>query len=129
MTQEIAISDSYGGTTPSKKVLKEIHDSVDDEFVWIEDIHPVVGFEDGERILADETIESYKCEDIPRDHPVLVEAIRELEKTGWKVVEIPDDVEWIVDEYDGKEWVAEQHETWPDQWEYGNRPTGPNQIE
>ena len=35
---------------------------------------------------------------------------------GWaaelKVVEIPDDVEWDVDEYDGLEWVAERHRTW-----------------
>jgi len=28
------------------------------------------------------------------------------------IVEIPDDVEWEVDEYDGKEWVAEIHRTW-----------------
>ena len=29
-----------------------------------------------------------------------------------KVVEIPDDVEWEVEEYDGLEWVAEKHRTW-----------------
>jgi len=29
-----------------------------------------------------------------------------------KIVEVPDDVEWEVDEYDGKEWVAEKHRTW-----------------
>lgn len=29
-----------------------------------------------------------------------------------KVVEIPDDVQWIVEEYDGAEWVAEKHRTW-----------------
>ena len=28
------------------------------------------------------------------------------------IVEIPDDVQWEVDEYDGKEWVAEVHRTW-----------------
>lgn len=30
-----------------------------------------------------------------------------------KVVEIPDDVEWEINEYDGVEWVAEKHRTWP----------------
>ena len=29
-----------------------------------------------------------------------------------KVIEIPDDVEWYVEEYDGLEWVAEVHRTW-----------------
>ena len=29
-----------------------------------------------------------------------------------KVVEIPDDVEWTIEEYDGSEWVAEKHRTW-----------------
>jgi hypothetical protein len=29
-----------------------------------------------------------------------------------KVVEIPDDVDWYVKEYDGIEWVAEKHRTW-----------------
>jgi hypothetical protein len=29
-----------------------------------------------------------------------------------KVVEIPEDVEYTVEEYDGIEWVAEVHRTW-----------------
>ena len=29
-----------------------------------------------------------------------------------KVVEIPDDVEWKIEDYDGVEWVAEVHRTW-----------------
>jgi hypothetical protein len=29
-----------------------------------------------------------------------------------KVVEIPDGVEWVVEEYYGTEWVAEKHRTW-----------------
>ena len=29
-----------------------------------------------------------------------------------KMVEIPDDVEWEIADYDGKEWVAEKHRTW-----------------
>jgi hypothetical protein len=35
---------------------------------------------------------------------------------GWAselaIVEIPDDVEWSIEEYDGNEWVAEKHRTW-----------------
>lgn len=36
---------------------------------------------------------------------------------GWAsditIVEIPDDVEWHISEYDGMEHVAENHRTWP----------------
>ena len=29
-----------------------------------------------------------------------------------KVVEIPDGVDWMLQEYDGSEWIAEVHRTW-----------------
>lgn len=32
-----------------------------------------------------------------------------------KIIEIPDDVEWGIEEYDGREWVAEKHRTWGDE--------------
>jgi hypothetical protein len=56
--------------------------------------------------------------DILRNDPALVQVVEEMgeEANGdfahLKVVEIPDDVEWTIDEYDGLEWVAEQHRTW-----------------
>lgn len=56
---------------------------------------------------------------IPRDCPILVGMIEELGSASvsgvyadLRIVEIPDDVSWEVDEYDGLEWVAEQHRTW-----------------
>lgn len=56
--------------------------------------------------------------DIPRDDPFLVQTVLELgEKSHGshaelKVVEVPGDVDWVIDEYDGREWVAEVHRTW-----------------
>ena len=54
--------------------------------------------------------------DLPRDCPVLVSMVESGKVNGvfsdLKVVEIPDDVEWQIDEYDGNEWVAEKHRTW-----------------
>lgn len=53
-----------------------------------------------------------------RTDPNLIQAIEELgnEASGsfsvLKIVEIPDDVEWVIEEYDGMEWVAEVHRTW-----------------
>jgi len=54
--------------------------------------------------------------DIPRDCPVLVEMVEgggvDSNYSSLKVVEIPDDVEWYIEEYDGLEHVAERHRTW-----------------
>ena len=56
--------------------------------------------------------------DIARDDPALVLMIEELgEKANGrfaklKIVEIPDDVDWYIEEYDGSEHVAEKHRTW-----------------
>ena len=56
--------------------------------------------------------------DIPRDCPVLVAMVEEQgtaingNYSELKVVEIPDDVNWYIAEYDGMEHVAERHRTW-----------------
>jgi len=55
---------------------------------------------------------------IPRDDPALVSVVNQLADKAndahaeLKVVEIPADVKWQIDEEDGKEWVAERHRTW-----------------
>lgn len=56
--------------------------------------------------------------DIPRDDEQLIQVIEEMgadaedKYAALKIVEIPDDVEWEIDEYDGAEWVSEKHRTW-----------------
>lgn len=53
-----------------------------------------------------------------RTDPDLIKVIEELgeEANGscadLEIVEIPDDVEWEIDEYDGRERIAEKHRTW-----------------
>ena len=60
----------------------------------------------------------YPSKDIPRDCPVLIALVEEMGERAnscysrLAVVEIPDDVEWQIEEYDGTEWVAEKHRTW-----------------
>jgi hypothetical protein len=55
---------------------------------------------------------------IARDDPVLVGLVRELgreangEHARLKVVRIPADVDWQIEDYDGKEWISEQQRTW-----------------
>ena len=56
--------------------------------------------------------------DLNRSDPDLVAVVEEIGKpasgrhANLKVVEVPDDVEWVVEEYDGMEWVSETHRTW-----------------
>jgi hypothetical protein len=56
--------------------------------------------------------------DIARNDPILVQVVEEMgEKvnsvySSLKVVDIPDDIEWQIEEYDGWEHVAEKHRTW-----------------
>lgn len=59
------------------------------------------------------------CREIPRNSDLLVKVVEELgtaaagECAKLSIIVIPDDVEWIVEEYDGWEWIAEVHRTWP----------------
>ncbi len=60
----------------------------------------------------------FYASDIARDDTDLVTVVEEMGEEACgsyaclKVVEIPDGVEWQIDEYDGLEWVAEAHRTW-----------------
>lgn len=62
--------------------------------------------------------EEWYYRNIPRDDTALVQVIEELgsEANGaysnLRVVDVPDEVNWYVEEYDGMEWVAESHRTW-----------------
>ncbi len=55
---------------------------------------------------------------VDRNDPHLVRVVEELrcdangEFSRLKVVDIPDGVDWEVQDYDGDEWVAEVHRTW-----------------
>lgn len=57
--------------------------------------------------------------DEDRANPKLVQCVLALGKDAngqhaeLTVIDIPDDVEWTIQDYDGAEWVAEKHRTWP----------------
>ena len=60
----------------------------------------------------------FEDREIPRNDPALVEVVEKLGEAAYgfaanlKIVEIPEDVDWYVEENDGREWVAEKHRTW-----------------
>lgn len=65
---------------------------------------------------TNETYLSYY--DIKRDDPILVQVVEELGDLAsgrfskLKVVEIPDGINWEIDDYDGVESIHEIHRTW-----------------
>jgi hypothetical protein len=56
--------------------------------------------------------------DIPRNDAALIRVVEELGDAAngacadLKIVEVPNEVDWYVEEYDGNDWVAERHRTW-----------------
>ena len=60
----------------------------------------------------------FEDREIPRNDPDLVSVVEDLGESAngfaatLKIVEIPEDVDWYVEENDGREWVAEKHRTW-----------------
>ena len=54
-----------------------------------------------------------------RSDPILVGVVEELGERASDfgsellVVEIPDGIDWQIENYDGWEWIAEAHRTWP----------------
>lgn len=56
--------------------------------------------------------------DICRHDEHLIDVIQKLGEDAdgphaeLKIIEIPDGVDYIIEEYDGAEWVAERHRTW-----------------
>ena len=72
--------------------------------------------------LSQKTVDLLKLEDshdwIERDDPGLVKVVEALGKRAnsrcakLRIVEIPADVEWQIEDHKGIEYIAEKHRTW-----------------
>lgn len=69
-----------------------------------------------EELYADDTYFYYG--DLERTDPLLVQVVEELgsDANGWAaaltIVDIPDDISWEIDDYDGIETIHESHRSW-----------------
>ena len=113
---KIVINADYGGFGLSDEAIREygkrkglnLIEEAPDRFGFV---HFFIGEKSDDTLLWDS--------DIDRNDPVLVEIVEALtpQKAGsrfacLKVVEIPDGVEWELNDYDGMEHIAEVHRTW-----------------
>jgi len=71
-----------------------------------------------DNISKKELNDNYYSKSPQRDDPDLIKVIEELgdeadgTSANLKIVEIPDGVKWVIDEYDGWESVEEEHRSW-----------------
>lgn len=99
---------------PYKKVTFEEAQASENKFMF----GPRVLTEDAGEQATVLNVEFYYSGDIKRDDPLLVQVVEELGEeasarfAALEVVEIPDDVDWEIVEYDGMEHIAETHRTW-----------------
>ncbi len=56
--------------------------------------------------------------EIERDDPILIQVVDKFGEAAngscakLRIIEIPEEIDWQVEEYDGMEWVAQKHQTW-----------------
>ncbi len=89
---KIVINTCYGGFGISDEALKRYNDITGKDIEWYGDLE--------------------------RDDVTLIKLVEEMGAavndtfSNLKIVEIPNTVYWEIEEYDGKEWVAEKHRVW-----------------
>jgi hypothetical protein len=118
--RKVAINRCFGGFGLSDEAFEKLLARKNVAFDKVESDSALLGthyYQAGHSGDDEYYISSYEyIED--RSDSDLIAVIEEMgdAANGWAseiaIVEIPDDVEWHIDEYDGREHVAENHRTW-----------------
>jgi len=116
MSQKIVINECFGGFGLSHKAYLRLKELGDATALGESDVGEYYSDGSGPR-MGYPGMDSF-CNRIKRDDPLLVQVVEELgkEASSWAanlvVVEIPDGVEWEIDDYDGSETIDEVHKSW-----------------
>lgn len=126
---EIVINKCFGGFGLSVEAQKKMAETGCEHMKWMPEDEYFKSTESREdrdkfykmcEVLGKDgkTLDDGHDMDDARACPLLVNTVREMGKDAdgqharLKIVDIPDGVEWIVEDYDGQERIAEKHRTW-----------------
>jgi len=112
---KVVINKCYGGYGISKKALLRMRE-LGSEAAKKE---PLIGepWDDTGKI-CDRDYDTFYLYGLPRHDPILVRVVEEMKEEAsgplaeLRVVEVPDGVEYEIQDYDGIEHIAETHRTW-----------------
>jgi hypothetical protein len=113
---KIVINNCHGGFGLSHQAIMRLAEVSEVTLVAVASDNSLVPWHYYLNEVKDENYWSER--EVKRDNPLLVQVVEELGELAndrfseLKIVEVPDGVDWYIEEYDGLEWVAEQHRTW-----------------
>lgn len=115
--RRVVINSCHGGFDLSHEAILRYHDLQGQTIYWKDTDYANIFLYHTD--TQDPVASNWSTRDIQRDDPYLVRVVEEMggERAGGrmavlKIVEIPESVDWIIQEYDGMEWIAERHRTW-----------------
>ena len=113
---KIVINSDFGGFGLSDEAFERYLELKGTEFARVSRTFGGADYYRAGHIDEDDHYLSYY--DIARNDSLLVQVVEEMgdrangRYSALKIVEIPDNVVWTIEEYDGNEWVAEAHRKW-----------------
>lgn len=119
---KIVINEDYGGFGLSKRAFERLIElgmtlTEFDEKGNYKDPNADIVFQDKVSILEDE-YRFIRDDKELRTNLLLIQVVEELGEEAndkfskLKIIEIPDDIEFVIEEYDGREWIAEKRRKW-----------------
>lgn len=118
MVQKIVTNRCHGGFSLSRAAFLRLRDMGNQAALNEPDFGELFNDGSGPRKSYGSKFDDHFCSDVARDDPQLLQVIEEMGDAAngmcaaLSITEIPDGVEWQIEEYDGLEWVAEKHRTW-----------------
>jgi hypothetical protein len=116
----VAINRCFGGFGISDEAFEKLLERKGIAFDKVDNESKLMGasyYNAGHSGDDDHYISSYDYYN-DRSDADLIAVIEEMGQSSWgwaaeiAIVDVPDDVQWYIDEYDGLEHVAEKHRTW-----------------